>query len=547
MKQQKKKHWIRWIVFGIPSIIWIWLSCTLLYEDKVNPGAEAITVFDVVLTDVLALLIWFIITFTLSWVFNKVASLFFRKQYSCEEHPVRESEQVNASYTSQRQESYQEEKNTIPDKILPSEKVSENQGGQEYLYRYEGIVNVEEYKKLLRSFPKKFFWKLFALGTIILVVSACILFIFEGKYLEYLLIFLMLDLCYLLFLKFRQDAIAEKIYNFSTKKRFSDSNQIIEFYQDFLIRKGNTLSLTIQYCDIAQCVETETNFYLEIAQKNHFVIIQKNRCEEGLIQFIQNTLENRTKVQFERRKSTGVQKHYNYGRIRIFMIILFILTILSFFAAAKLDSYLTPEGMDFFKNMWIFWCWLPVPVLSIILGFKYRKIGIPCVKNIVAGFIVALLLIVFGSFCLLPTPDLSDLMMEAESVEYSEIIGMELPKPLGVTSEEVWNPVSKDKTELSSARFLYANKDSEELVEFIKNSDRWMKGNNINDELKLMLPEKFSLDENTYVLIYNQKNGAYNTQPNSDGTYKLYVMKYDLSVNSLEVHQLNYDYKHETL
>ena len=547
MKQQKKKHWIRWIVFGIPSIIWIWLSCTLLYEDKVNPGAEAITVFDVVLTDVLALLIWFIITFTLSWVFNKVASLFFRKQYSCEEHPVRESEQVNASYTSQRQESYQEEKNTIPDKILPSEKVSENQGGQEYLYRYEGIVNVEEYKKLLRSFPKKFFWKLFALGTIILVVSACILFIFEGKYLEYLLIFLMLDLCYLLFLKFRQDAIAEKIYNFSTKKRFSDSNQIIEFYQDFLIRKGNTLSLTIQYCDIAQCVETETNFYLEIAQKNHFVIIQKNRCEEGLIQFIQNTLENRTKVQFERRKSTGVQKHYNYGRIRIFMIILFILTILSFFAAAKLDSYLTPEGMDFFKNMWIFWCWLPVPVLPIILGFKYRKIGIPCVKNIVAGFIVALLLIVFGSFCLLPTPDLSDLMMEAESVEYSEIIGMELPKPLGVTSEEVWNPVSKDKTELSSARFLYANKDSEELVEFIKNSDRWMKGNNINDELKLMLPEKFSLDENTYVLIYNQKNGAYNTQPNSDGTYKLYVMKYDLSVNSLEVHQLNYDYKHETL
>ena len=547
MKKQKKRHWIRWIVFGIPSIIWILLSCILLNEDKANPGAEPITVFDVVLTDFLALLIWFVITFTLSWIFNKIISLFRKKKYVCEQYPVHEPEQAKASYTNQRQESYQEENDEIPDKILMPEKAPENQGNQEYLYRYEGIVDAEEYKKLLRSFPKKFFWKLFALGTIILVVSACILFIFEGKYLEYLLIFLMLDLCYLLFLKFRQDAIAEKIYNFSTKKRFSDSNQIIEFYQDFLIRKGNTLSLTIQYCDIAQCVETETNFYLEIAQKNHFVIIQKNRCEEGLIQFIRNTLENRTKVQFEKRKPTGVQKHYNYGRIRIFMIILFILTILSFFAAAKLDSYLTPEGMDFFKNMWIFWCWLPVPVLSIILGFKYRKIGIPCVKNIVAGFIVALLLIVFGSFCLLPTPDLSDLMMEAESVEYSEIIGMELPKPLGVTSEEVWNPVSKDKTELSSARFLYANKDSEELVEFIKNSDRWMKGNNINDELKLMLPEKFSLDENTYVLIYNQKNGAYNTQPNSDGTYKLYVMKYDLSVNSLEVHQLNYDYKHETL
>ncbi|MGN0512030.1 MAG: hypothetical protein ACI4GE_10930 [Lachnospiraceae bacterium] len=547
MKKQKKRHWIRWIVFGIPSIIWILLSCILLNEDKANPGAEPITVFDVVLTDFLALLIWFVITFTLSWIFNKIISLFRKKKYVCEQYPVHEPEQAKASYTNQRQESYQEENDEIPDKILMPEKAPENQGNQEYLYRYEGIVDAEEYKKLLRSFPKKFFWKLFALGTIILVVSACILFIFEGKYLEYLLIFLMLDLCYLLFLKFRQDAIAEKIYNFSTKKRFSDSNQIIEFYQDFLIRKGNTLSLTIQYCDIAQCVETETNFYLEIAQKNHFVIIQKNRCEEGLIQFIRNTLENRTKVQFEKRKPTGVQKHYNYGRIRIFMIILFILTILSFFAAAKLDSYLTPEGMDFLKNMWIFWCWLPIPVLSIVLGFKYRKIGIPCVKNIVAGFIVTFFLIVFGSFCLLPIENPSDLTMEAESVEYSEIIGMELPKPVTVTAEEVWNPFLENKTELVSAEFVYGAKDSEELVAFIKHSDRWMKGNEIDDDLRLMMPEKFPLDENMYVLIYNQINGAYNTPPTADGTYKLYVMKYDMSVNSLEVHQLNYDYKQEAL
>lgn len=220
MKKQKKRHWIRWIVFGIPSIIWILLSCILLNEDKANPGAEPITVFDVVLTDFLALLIWFVITFTLSWIFNKIISLFRKKKYVCEQYPVHEPEQAKASYTNQRQESYQEENDEIPDKILMPEKAPENQGNQEYLYRYEGIVDAEEYKKLLRSFPKKFFWKLFALGTIILVVSACILFIFEGKYLEYLLIFLMLDLCYFLFLKFRQDAIAEKIYNSSTKKDF---------------------------------------------------------------------------------------------------------------------------------------------------------------------------------------------------------------------------------------------------------------------------------------------------------------------------------------
>ena len=124
---------------------------------------------------------------------------------------------------------------------------------------------------------------------------------------------------------------------------------------------------------------------------------------------------------------------------------------------------------------------------------------------------------------------------------------MELPKPVTVTAEEVWNPFLENKTELVSAEFVYGAKDSEELVAFIKHSDRWMKGNEIDDDLRLMMPEKFPLDENMYVLIYNQINGAYNTPPTADGTYKLYVMKYDMSVNSLEVHQLNYDYKQEAL
>ena len=33
------------------------------------------------------------------------------------------------------------------------------------------------------------------------------------------------------------------------------------------------------------------------------------------------------------------------------------------------------QGFNFIKNAWVFWCWLPVPVLSIILGFKYKNAG----------------------------------------------------------------------------------------------------------------------------------------------------------------------------
>ena len=65
------------------------------------------------------------------------------------------------------------------------------------------------------------------------------------------------------------------------------------------------------------------------------------------------------------------------------------------------------SDFGFIKNTWVFWLWLPVPILSIILGFKYKRQGVKCKKNIVGGFIVGILLLIYGSFCLIYN-DLND-------------------------------------------------------------------------------------------------------------------------------------------
>ena len=78
------------------------------------------------------------------------------------------------------------------------------------------------------------------------------------------------------------------------------------------------------------------------------------------------------------------------------MIILFIITICSLWGAMGTLSYVNEiipqHGFNFTKNTWVFWCWLPIPIASIILGFIYNGKGLKCTKNIVAGFIIGFLL-----------------------------------------------------------------------------------------------------------------------------------------------------------
>lgn len=78
------------------------------------------------------------------------------------------------------------------------------------------------------------------------------------------------------------------------------------------------------------------------------------------------------------------EKTRNIKLISIFMIILFVVTICSLWGAlwsvSLVDEINPQHGLNFTKNMWAFWCWLPIPILSIILGFKYKKVGLKCTK-----------------------------------------------------------------------------------------------------------------------------------------------------------------------
>ena len=230
------------------------------------------------------------------------------------------------------------------------------------------------------------------------------------------------------------------------------------------------------------------------------------------------------------------------GLIKSGMFLLFIITLVCLWGALAsvefVNKFIPQYGFDFAKNMWVFWCWLPIPIASIILGFKYKKAGYKCKKNIVAGFIIGILLLIYGSFCLFPTfsEDYNKIG------PYKEIIDVKVPDN-GVLEIQDWGTYfDEDKTKYTIINAYYEQEDVRSLVESIENSDHWVLSKTIKSELRVFVPSQLRSDEDAYFSIYNKTTDQYNSLPDSTGEYEVYAMKYDKSDKQLEIHKFNIVY-----
>ena len=235
-------------------------------------------------------------------------------------------------------------------------------------------------------------------------------------------------------------------------------------------------------------------------------------------------------------------KDINAKLIENKMVILFIVTIVSFFAAVYLISYLynlNNQHFNFYKSMWIFWCFLPIPVISIVLGYKYQKSGINCKRNIISGYIVGFLLLAYGSFYFFP-----DYSKNYEEIyTYKEIINLELPSNGQLEIRNWVNYFDDDKTDYVTIKAYYAKEDVSKLVNSIKNSDKWILSKEIESKIKIFIPSTFRSDDDVYYSIYNMTTNEYNSLPKDSGIYSIYSMKYDISEKLLEIHNFKYVYK----
>ena len=403
------------------------------------------------------------------------------------------------------------------------------------LYKCESIADGYEYKKMVKYFPKRVYWVLICGGTFLnLIIVALIILIFKNR--QFSIIFIFIEIYILIHYKICLEPVAEKIQNNRLKNGIVESSYENEFYDDFFIHNGKKSSITINYSEISRCVENDANFYLEYSAKNMIIILQKDKCDLELINFIRSKFKNLENKLGNTSKIKDVS-NINTLSISYFMTFLFILTIGSLWGALWLYSVideLNPQhGFNFLKNTWIFWCWLPIPIASIVLGYKYKNKGINCTKNIVGGFIICFLLLVCGSFCLMPTfsEDYSKIN------DYKNYIDANIPSS-GELEIHYWgNYFDDDKKEYSIINVYYDKEDVSNLVSSIENSKNWILSTKIKSELKILLPSEFRAKEDLYYSVYNKTSNEYNVIPEESGIYDIYAMSYNKNKKELIIHK----------
>ena len=525
-------------LFGIPYATWFVISLLAMIPDETDP--DPLSWGDLILTNIVILLAWFGVSFVISLIINEV------KKSKPKTKVVKEIQYMNKpeeKIVAKPEELKEEIMKELREEITKEAKkeTKKNVHGK-CLYTCDSIIDAYEYKKMANYFPQMY-WHYVIIGTVLNLIITAIIAIAFRSLLGTLIFFAVYQTYLMILYKVRLEHYAEKTFNSMLKNGSADTEIHTEFYDDYFIRQGETETLRINYDEIDKCVETDTNFYLKFGKRNKIIFIQKNACDLELISFLREKFKVYENHLGETTKFKGAKKYHNPNFIKTFMIILFIITICSLWGAlwsvSLVDKINPQHGFNFTKNTWVFWCWLPIPILSIILGFKYKNAGFKCTKNIVGGFIIGFLLLVYGSFSLFPT--FSQDYSKIDS--YRSIISAQLPSNGELEIQDWETYFDEDKTNYTIINAYYDKEDVSSLVNSIEYNSNWILSKEIKSELKILIPSQLRSDDDAYFSIYNKTTNQYNVLPEIAGEYEIYAMKYDKSDKHLEIHKFNYLYK----
>ncbi len=367
--------------------------------------------------------------------------------------------------------------------------------GEKIAYKYEGYINVEEYKKMAKYFPKRMYL------SFIRIVLACntmiffILLIGSRNFWSSISIFLFLQILGMIYCIIRLEHIAGKIF---LKRNGGDTNNKelnVEFYDDYLISSWTNLSLKIDYKEIKKIVETDTNVYLEHGKNNLVIILLKEKFDKDLIEFLKEKIEKNVS------KRTKLE---NPHKIPNRLIILFLITLISLPIASTIHNALNNSINPIFaryKDKWIYLLFMTIPILSIIFGFEYKERGYKCLKNIVGGFIILFLL--FINFAEAPFSTFNQDYNKID--DYKDMLNIEVPEKgmlqiySGAWGKENWNNYQQV--------CVYYDKNVN-LESSLKKSSTWELSTKVNSELNVLLPKSIIQNNNSYIsnIMAQQRN-----------------------------------------
>ena len=191
------------------------------------------------------------------------------------------------------------------------------------------------------------------------------------------------------------------------------------------------------------------------------------------------------------------------------------------------------------EKLWIYFLFIPVPLISLGFGILMKKKGFPFKRNIIAGVLIAALMCAVGciSFFYYDPYD------PAESFEL--LTGIKLPEAVSTEAFDLSGQNSLGRGYVICEGRLSFDEDAALTLEKELASDkRWM--NELPDEILSitssyaeMLMYNLNCD---YALVFNSSTGQYNSLPDENDIYYCVNALYDCESNQLIIIEYHIDY-----
>lgn len=207
--------------------------------------------------------------------------------------------------------------------------------------------------------------------------------------------------------------------------------------------------------------------------------------------------------------------------------ILFWLTLFSPMVAFTLASTIgEPEIFDIagmVRYSWVMWFFIPIAVLSILIGVKLKKLGESYKKNFIIAFICIPLIIIFGSYRFIFSDVVSYDVGKVAIVE--DIIGLDLPNEIKIAT------MPFDSYTESYAKII-DEEAREKFEQELSTNELWQK--ELSTAINGLLPPSYQYETPTFdaFVFYNITRDEYNVFPPA-GEYECIFIAYDYEAQRL--------------
>ncbi|MBP3678388.1 MAG: hypothetical protein J6I97_08600, partial [Agathobacter sp.] len=260
---------------------------------------------------------------------------------------------------------------------------------------------------------------------------------------------------------------------FASKKLWKDSEERIsqtmysyDFYNTFfhvnIHRNGEDAKEETIYLSELKNV-TDIGKYLILQTGNGSYIIRKENLNSDAILYTEYWKRQANEVP---QKASGL-----WGALSL---IFCIGSYFSIYGALLVESKLSQVNHLFTENMWVFFLFVPIPIVSIIIGVFLKRKGFKYKKNIIAGITMTILLCIYGSMAFI-SGDFYD-HSEDYILRVEDYLNIDIPKANQINTKDWTDSTSSSSREES----LYESDiyfDENQISEFeneMKEDENWL-------------------------------------------------------------------------